>query len=48
MRELHTGILAAARADAEVLLLEGVSAIGGYHIAEALGLPSMGLALQPV
>jgi sterol 3beta-glucosyltransferase len=48
MRELHTGILAAAQADAEVLLLEGVSAIGGYHIAEALGLPSMGLALQPV
>ncbi len=48
MRELHAGILAAAREVADVLLLEGVSAIGGYHIAEALGLPSMGLALQPV
>ena len=48
LRELHTGILAAAREGADVLLLEGVSAIGGYHIAEALGLPSMGLALQPV
>jgi sterol 3beta-glucosyltransferase len=48
LRELHAGILAAAGEGADVLLLEGVSAIGGYHIAEALGLPSMGLALQPV
>ena len=31
-----------------MLLLQGISAIGGYHIAEALGLPSMGLGLQPV
>jgi sterol 3beta-glucosyltransferase len=30
------------------LLLQGVSAIGGYHIAEGLGLPSMGLGLQPI
>src|ERR1022692_4017974 len=48
MREIHTGILAAARQDADVLLLTGLSTIGGYHIAEGLGLPSMGLALQPV
>jgi sterol 3beta-glucosyltransferase len=48
MRELHNGILTAARHDADVLLLEGMSAIGGYHIAEGLGLPSMGLLLQPV
>jgi sterol 3beta-glucosyltransferase len=48
MREIHIGILAAARQDADVLLLTGLSTIGGYHIAEGLGLPSMGLALQPV
>jgi UDP:flavonoid glycosyltransferase YjiC (YdhE family) len=48
MREIHTGILAAARQGADVLLLAGMSTIGGYHIAEGLGLPSMGLGLQPV
>jgi sterol 3beta-glucosyltransferase len=48
MRELHAGILAVARQGADVLLLQGVSAIGGYHIAEGLGLPSMGLGLAPV
>lgn len=48
MRELHRGIVTAARQDADVLLLEGMSAIGGRHIAEGLGLPSMGLLLQPV
>jgi len=48
MRELHSGILAAARQDADVLLLQGVSAIGGFHIAKGLGLPSMGLGLQPI
>src|ERR1022692_1722107 len=48
MREVHLGILAAARQDADVLLLAGLSSIGGFHIAEGLGLPSMGLALQPV
>jgi UDP:flavonoid glycosyltransferase YjiC (YdhE family) len=48
MRELHTGILAAARRGTDILLLAGVSSVGGYHIAEGLGLPSMGLALQPV
>jgi Glycosyltransferase family 28 N-terminal domain len=48
MRELNTGILAAARQGADVLLLAGMSTIGGYHIAEGLGLASMGLGLQPV
>lgn len=48
MREVHAGILAAARQGADVLLLAGMSTIGGYHIAEGLGLPSMGLGLQPV
>ena len=48
LRELHQGILAAARQGAEVLLFQGISTIGGYHIAEGLGLASMGLGLQPV
>jgi sterol 3beta-glucosyltransferase len=48
LRELHAGMLAAARADADVLLLSGLTAIGGYHIAQGLGLPSAGLGLQPV
>ena len=48
MRELHAGILAAARQDADVLLLQGISSIGGYHIAKGLGLPGMGLGLAPI
>jgi sterol 3beta-glucosyltransferase len=48
MRELHAGILAAARQDADVLLLSGMSYPGGFHIGTALGLPSIGLALAPV
>jgi len=48
MREIHTGILSAARQGTDVLLLAGLSSIGGFHIAEGLGLPSMGLGLQPV
>lgn len=48
MRELHAGILAAARQDADVLLLSGISYAGGFHIGTALGLPSIGLVLQPV
>jgi hypothetical protein len=48
MREVHAGILAAARQGTDVLLLAGLSSIGGYHIAEGLGLPSIGLALAPV
>ena len=48
MRELNAGILALARQGADVLLLQGISAIGGYHIAEGLRLPSMGLGLAPV
>src|ERR1700733_9563145 len=48
LREVHQGIITAARQGAEVLLLQGISAIGGYHIAEGLGLPSMGLGLQPI
>jgi hypothetical protein len=48
LRELHADILAAAQQDTDVLLLQGISSIGGYHIADALGLPSMGLGLQPI
>ncbi|MGH3409714.1 MAG: glycosyltransferase, partial [Streptosporangiaceae bacterium] len=48
LREVHLGIITAARQGAEVLLLQGISAIGGYHIAQGLGLPGMGLGLQPV
>jgi sterol 3beta-glucosyltransferase len=48
MRELNAGILAALRQGGDVLLLQGISAIGGYHIAAALGLPSMGLGLTPI
>jgi sterol 3beta-glucosyltransferase len=48
MRELHAGILTVARQEADVLLLQGISAIGGYHVAEGLGLPSMGLGLAPI
>ena len=48
LRELHAGILAAARQDADVLLLSGISYAGGFCIGTALGLPSIGLSLQPV
>ena len=48
LRELHAGILAAAQPDADVLLLSGISYAGGFHIGTALGLPSIGLSLQPV
>lgn len=48
MRELHAGILTAARQGADVLLLSGISYAGGFHIGTALGLPSIGLALAPV
>jgi sterol 3beta-glucosyltransferase len=48
MRELHAGMLDAARRDTEVLLPSGISYAGGYHIALATGVPSIGLALSPV
>ncbi|HTT54862.1 MAG TPA: glycosyltransferase [Streptosporangiaceae bacterium] len=48
MRDLHAGMLAAARQRIDVLLLAGLSYAGGYHIAEGLGLPSMALQLSPV
>jgi sterol 3beta-glucosyltransferase len=49
MRSVHGGILAAAREDApDVLALTGITALGGYHVAEGLGLYGMGLQLQPM
>lgn len=48
MRDVHAGILTAARQDTDVLLVTGQAIFGGYHVAESLGLPSIGLALQPL
>jgi sterol 3beta-glucosyltransferase len=48
MRILVVAVGSRGAADAEVLLLQGISAIGGYHIAQGLGLPSMGLGLAPI
>lgn len=47
MREVNAAVLEAARRDTDVLLLAGMASTGGYRIADALGLPSIGLALQP-
>jgi sterol 3beta-glucosyltransferase len=49
VRRLHGGILAVARQDRpDVLALTGITALGGYHVAEGLGLHGMGLQLQPM
>jgi sterol 3beta-glucosyltransferase len=47
MRGVNAAILQAARQDTDVLLPAGLAWFGGYRIAEGLGLPSIGLALQP-
>ncbi|MGA5462609.1 glycosyltransferase [Mycobacterium sp. NPDC050041] len=51
MRDDLAGVgeaMAHAGRDADLLLLEGpVGSLLGYHVAEALGVPSMGVALQP-
>ena len=46
-RDVNAAILAAARQDTDVLLVAGTAWFGGYRIAQGLGLPSIGLALQP-
>jgi sterol 3beta-glucosyltransferase len=46
MREVNAAVLEAARHDTDVLLA-GMASTGGYRIADGLGLPSIGLALQP-
>lgn len=52
MRDDLAGVgeaIAAAATDADLLLLEGpVGSLLGYHVAEALNIPSMGVFLQPV
>jgi len=47
MREANASILEAAQQDTDVLLATGMAWFGGYRIAQALGLPSIGLSLQP-
>ncbi|MGH3402700.1 MAG: glycosyltransferase [Streptosporangiaceae bacterium] len=47
LREVNAAILRAARQDTDVLVPAGLAWFGGYRIAEGLGLPSLGLALQP-
>ena len=46
-RDVNAAILHAARQDTDVLLAAGTAWFGGYRIAQGLGLPSIGLALQP-
>jgi sterol 3beta-glucosyltransferase len=46
-RDVNAAILRAARRDTDVLLVAGTAWFGGYRIAQGLGLPSIGLALQP-
>lgn len=49
IRTVHKAVVAVARQDApDVLALSGITAAGGYRIAEGLGLPGMDLLLQPV
>jgi sterol 3beta-glucosyltransferase len=47
MRDVNAAILQAAQHDTDVLLPAGLAWFGGYRIAKGLGLPSIGLALQP-
>jgi UDP:flavonoid glycosyltransferase YjiC (YdhE family) len=47
LRDVNAAILQAARQDTDVLFPAGLAWFGGYRIAEGLGLPSIGLALQP-
>jgi sterol 3beta-glucosyltransferase len=47
LRDVNAALLQAARQDTDALLLAGLTWFGGYRIAEWLGLPSIGLALQP-
>lgn len=48
VRRLAPGLVDAARPGADLLLLSTSTAPLGWHVAEALGAPSMGLYLQPV
>lgn len=49
VRTLHQAILEVARQEApDVLALSGVATVGGYHVADGLGLRAMDLQLMPV
>ncbi|WP_058043429.1 glycosyltransferase [Streptomyces roseifaciens] len=48
IQELGPGIADAAAAGADLLLLSTATAPLGWHVAEALGVPSIGVYLQPV
>ena len=48
MRDVNAAILGAARDGADVVLASGQAMFGSYHVAESLGLPSIGMALQPM
>jgi sterol 3beta-glucosyltransferase len=49
LRTVHKAILTVARQEApDVLALAGIAQMGGYQIAEGLGLPGMTLLLQPM
>jgi UDP:flavonoid glycosyltransferase YjiC (YdhE family) len=48
IRTLHKAVLAVARQDApDVLALTGITTLGGYRVAQGLGLHGMDLLLQP-
>jgi sterol 3beta-glucosyltransferase len=47
VRALCAGLRDAARHGADVVLLSDVMIIGGYHVAEGLGIPSAGLLSHP-
>ncbi|GAA4011426.1 glycosyltransferase [Allokutzneria multivorans] len=46
--EMNQGIIDAARAGADVMLFSQMGMIGGYHVAQALKIPSIGTYLVPL
>ncbi|SDM55064.1 glycosyltransferase [Allokutzneria albata] len=46
--EMNQGIIDAAADGADVMLFSQMAMIGGYHIAQAMGVPSMGTYLVPL
>lgn len=48
MQDLCEDIVAAARQGADVMLLNVFGVLIGYHVAEALGIPSAGLFMAPI
>lgn len=46
LRQLGGGLIEAAK-DGDLLLLPSVASLLGYHVAEGLGIPSVGVSLQP-